>query len=85
MTDRRDNLAVPVPHRLLWRACDCAAMLGISPRAWRRLVANECAPRPIRVTPTITRWRSGEIRAWIAAGLPRPSAFVWRANQSPAK
>ncbi len=46
-----------------------AAMLGCSPRHCYRLADGGRMPRPLKLG-ALVRWRTAEIREWIAAGCP---------------
>ena len=49
---------------------EVAAMAGVSERTWRRLVAAERTPAPIRLGKRVL-WRIEEIDAWLRAGCPQ--------------
>ena len=57
------------PERPLLKVDEVAALLGISPRHFTRLVGRGDAPAPIRLGESI-RWRRGDIDKWIADGCP---------------
>lgn len=44
-----------------------------------RLIHLGKIPTPIKVTPSLIRWRRDEITAWIAAGMPCRAA--WEASR----
>ena len=69
----------PAAKKELINTVDLAAMLGVSPRAVRRLRAHGKLPAPIRIGRRGGRivWRTAEIHAWRAAGSP--SLEVWTA------
>ena len=47
-----------------------ASLLGVHPVTLRRMEYGGKLPKPLRLAAHSIRWRTGEIRAWIAAGCP---------------
>jgi len=76
----RDRVVeVPLPQRLLWRDCHCAAMLGIGRATWLQLNRSELCPQPIRVgASNIKAWRAQEVRDWAVSGCPQRSLWSWK-------
>ena len=58
---------------LLLRAQELARLLNISLRTLWRLHSAGALPRPLRLGAAV-RWRADDIKQWIAAGCPGPSA-----------
>lgn len=54
---------------LLLTAEETANLLGISVRHLYQLHSSGRLPRPVRLGRSV-RWRSGELKAWVAAGTP---------------
>ncbi len=50
-------------------AGDAAKLLDISPRHLAKLYASGRLPAPVRLGRAV-RWRSDELRDWLAAGCP---------------
>ena len=48
---------------------EAARLIGISDRHWRKLLAEDRVPAPIRLGRR-TLWAVAELRAWTAAGCP---------------
>lgn len=46
-----------------------AAYCGMSRPAWYKRVASAQVPRPVKIGG-LSRWRKGELAAWIDAGCP---------------
>lgn len=55
---------------LLVSGAAAAALLGLSPRTFRRLDAGGQVPRAIRVGASTKRWRVADLRCWVALGCP---------------
>ena len=55
-------------------AADVAKLLGISLRHLHSLNATGRLPRPIRLGRSV-RWRTDELREWLAAGAPPRDRF----------
>jgi predicted DNA-binding transcriptional regulator AlpA len=72
------NDAAAIAAELL-RLPEAAALLGISRRSLTRDVADGLIPRPVGWGGK-TRWRRGELVAWIAAGCPPVAAWSWPPN-----
>lgn len=53
----------------LLTAEQAARYCGMSRPAWYKRVSAGYVPRPIKIG-SLSRWRSEELRAWIAAGCP---------------
>jgi len=69
--DETPLVAVDDSDSLLVGADVVARLMGVSPRTvWRLLSAGKLIA-PIRVGGS-TRWRSDELREWIARGCPPP-------------
>lgn len=54
---------------LLLTAADAAALLSVSKAHWYRMHNAGRIPLPVRLGGAV-RWRTDELRAWVAAGLP---------------
>src|SRR5262245_66031070 len=59
---------MPSDAPLLITAKETAALCGVSPATWHRLVAASKTPAAVRLSRGLVRWRISEIEAWIAAG-----------------
>lgn len=69
-----------MPHRLLWRDAECAAMLGIGRSMWRQLHREEMCPEPVRLgLSSIRAWRAREVVDWIDNGCQQRSVWSWTA------
>jgi predicted DNA-binding transcriptional regulator AlpA len=62
---------------LLLTAAELADELRVSRSGLYRALAAGRLPVPIRPTAGAPRWRRDEITAWIAAGAPPRSRWVW--------
>ncbi|QDU25886.1 Helix-turn-helix domain protein [Anatilimnocola aggregata] len=75
----RQQLPEPTkPEPLLIDGLDAGDLLGISIRTINRLVAEGAIP--CRRIGRLTRYCPNELRAWIAAGCPRPGQRVTTAQ-----
>ena len=64
--------AVTEPVPLLIPVRTVAKILGISPRSvWRLLSAGKIVP-PVRIGGAV-RWKSDELKTWVAEGCPQPT------------
>lgn len=57
-------------ERALLSAPAVARMLDVSARQVWRLLAGGRIPRPVKIGRSV-RWRSAELREWIADGCPK--------------
>jgi predicted DNA-binding transcriptional regulator AlpA len=55
---------------LLLDARQAAALYGVSRATWHRMVSAGRVPASFRPSPGCVRWRTDELRAHIAAGMP---------------
>jgi predicted DNA-binding transcriptional regulator AlpA len=55
---------------LLLDARQAAALYGVSRATWHRMVSTGSVPASFRPSPGCVRWRTEELRAHIAAGMP---------------
>jgi predicted DNA-binding transcriptional regulator AlpA len=55
---------------LLLDARQAAALYGVSRATWHRMVSAGSVPASFRPSPGCVRWRTEELRAHIAAGMP---------------
>ena len=55
---------------LLLDATKAAALYGVSRATWHRMVSAGSVPASFRPSPGCVRWRTEELRAHIAAGMP---------------
>lgn len=69
----------PTLAPLLVSADDAAALIGVSPATWHRLVARGATPAPVRLSAGCVRWRVSDLRSWIDAGCPRRAE--WEADR----
>lgn len=71
MTDQQSPPATPTPgEALLLTAAQTAALLGISRASLWALHSSGRLPLPVKLGARLTRWRAGELRAWVQAGAP---------------
>jgi excisionase family DNA binding protein len=77
MTSSTEILTTDQGLPLLLTARQAAALCSISLRTWRTWDAAGRIPAPMRMGHS-TRWRTAELRAWIAAGCP--SREEWQAR-----
>ena len=53
------------------RVAVVSGLLGQSiPTTWRRVRNNDCFPQPRKLGPKVTGWNVGELRRYLAAGVP---------------
>jgi predicted DNA-binding transcriptional regulator AlpA len=50
------------------------ALTGLRQAAIREAVAEGRFPQPVRLSATCHRWRSADVRAWLANPVPKASA-----------
>jgi predicted DNA-binding transcriptional regulator AlpA len=68
---------------LLLDARQAAALYGVSGATWHRMVSAGSVPASFRPSPGCVRWRTEELRAHIAAGMPDRAAWeAMRAMQT---
>ena len=65
---------------LLLNARQAAALYGVSGATWHRMVSAGSVPASFRPSPGCVRWRTEELRAHIAAGMPDQT--TWEAMQA---
>lgn len=58
--------AVQIPDALL-KVQTVEAITGLNAVTVRRLVASGKFPRPVNVAERCTRWRAGQVTAWLRA------------------
>jgi len=61
-------------ERLALPAAEVAKLLGISERHLWSLNSSGRLPQPVRLGRAV-RWRTDELRAWLAAGAPERSRW----------
>lgn len=71
------HAAIP---RLLLTAPEAAELCNVSLRTWRTWDAAGAIPRALQIGRS-RRWRSDELRLWIAVGCPRRTAWEGSAEQ----
>jgi predicted DNA-binding transcriptional regulator AlpA len=66
--------AAPTPapsvKALLLSAAQAAILCGLSPATWYRMGSAGRCPAPPRLSRGCVRWRTEELRDWIAGGCP---------------
>lgn len=69
---------------LLVPATVAAALIGVSPATWWRMVSAASVPAPVKLGGgTMTRWRVEELRLWVRLGCPSRAQFeMQQANES---
>jgi predicted DNA-binding transcriptional regulator AlpA len=64
------TLVIQMTERMMVNAEDAARLCGISKRHWNRLVSEGTAPRPIKFSRRLVRWRLSDLKEWVN-GLSR--------------
>jgi prophage regulatory protein len=72
ITDRN-----PSPGEMLLDVSAVAAMLSVSVNTVWTMDSTGRLPSPIRLGRRCTRWRRGEIGAWVKAGCPPRDRWSW--------
>lgn len=49
----------------LYRLSELKHFLPIAPSTWRKLVANQKAPQPIKLSAKCTLWRGSDVLTWL--------------------
>lgn len=68
---------------LLLSARDAAATCGVSKATWWRLDSAGKIPQPIKIGGS-TRWRTDDLRRWVAAGCPDRETWLRISGEGPA-
>lgn len=55
---------------LMVSAADAAALIGVSPATWHRMVSAGKTPAPVKLSAGCVRWRVSDLESWIKAGCP---------------
>ncbi|MFP4146057.1 MAG: helix-turn-helix transcriptional regulator [Phycisphaeraceae bacterium] len=80
----KNSVPVPLEKRLFWRISEAAQMLGRSRQTVYKLIGREEIPRPVTHATLGRGWPAGQLRAWIAAGMPNPKSWRWSAAALPS-
>lgn len=51
----------------LLRIATVSKVTGLSPATIYRKLAHSAFPKPVRLSARCTRWRAGDVRAWLVA------------------
>lgn len=67
---------------LMVPAEDAAALIGVSPATWHRMVAAGKTPAPVKLSAGCVRWRVADLRTWIDAGCPDRKTWLSMAEDA---
>jgi len=66
----------PVLSPLLLDARQAAALIGVSPATWHRMVSAGKTPSPIKLSAGCVRWRVSDLESWISHGCLDRKAWL---------
>ncbi len=55
---------------LMIPADGAAALIGVSPATWHRMVSAGRTPAPVKLSAGCVRWRVADLHSWINEGCP---------------
>ncbi|REJ88385.1 MAG: DNA-binding protein [Planctomycetota bacterium] len=72
-------MTAPALPPLMVSADDAAALIGVSPATWHRMVAAGKTPAPVRLSKGCVRYRTADLQRWCEAGCP--DRKTWEADE----